>query len=166
MKKASKLLLALLIAAALVFTFIGCDGDGDGEDETPETWSLIWYETKADPGLHFHVNDGALIVQKVILNNTKTATGAYVLFDFTATPAFDDDDIYWMDALPDFVKDIGTAKGRYELKSSGDHVWGGGFGCAPLDGPGYAFMGFYVLDGAELGDARIVNDGETKFSDM
>jgi hypothetical protein len=130
-----------------------------------EDWTTVYYEIPAGMQvLEFHVNTGAVEIQKIFVNAGKNETGAVELFDFTKTPAYDSGNFWWgAENLDPFISD-----GKYVLASTGDYKAGGRFGSA-LFGEN-SFVGF-VIKCAEadypsgLGDVRIrILEGDTEIS--
>jgi len=120
--------------------------------EFVDEWKTVWIHLSDDTEImEFHVNTGYVEIQKIIGSDIDSEDGAFVAFDFTATPTHDNDNFYWgADDLDAFV-----SGGAYVLSSSGDYKAGGRFG-AEMGG---MYVGFVLRSPTAnelgLGDARI-----------
>ncbi len=119
----------------------------------PLEWVTGYYEI-TDPDteiMALHVNTGSIQIQKIFVNDSESATGATVLFDFSAEPIAIDTSVYdWGKAS----FDTGVANGVYTLAGTGDYVPGGRFGSGALKAQG-SFIGV-IMKSRNYGDTRFV----------
>jgi hypothetical protein len=145
--------------------------------ETPEEpppvdlseWTPAYFELTGENDLdtainrfHFHVNTGSIEIQKVLVNSIKTIAGAVTVLDFTTAtggkdnfPYFANQDYnydYTFDGT--FIKDGGTADGRYSLTGTGDYIYGGNFGSGAAYANTSSYWIFIIRSVNGLGDTR------------
>jgi len=186
MKKVAKLL-AVLLPLAIVVT--GCqnsangDVSGGGDDDNNvvgDGWVTVFHQFYLygrAPEFNFHVNNGYVEIQRMYLNNSASATGAAILFDFTQTPTQEHSEInpWWQNTIGNAAQPGASIQGtgadrlfRLEAAVEGSHSHGGGFGSPLLEQ--FTHIGF-VFRTTDVGDTRFAfgvhpNHIEVNFSTL
>jgi len=118
-------------------------------------WTAAWLQViEGKNTFNFHANDCYIEIQKILINDSATMTGATVLFDFTAPEVSGDESgiPYWWANYwgQEFVKD-----GRYIHDVEGGWVYGGGF----ATNQSFNYIGYIFKTNTEglagLGDFRV-----------
>ena len=119
----------------------------------PLEWVTGYYEI-TDPDteiMGLHVENGSVQIQKIFVNDSESAEGATVLFDFSVSPIAVDASVYEWGAAS---FDTGVANGVYTLAGTGDYVPGGRFGSSDLKAQG-SFIGV-VMKSRNYGNTRFL----------
>jgi hypothetical protein len=113
----------------------------------------------------FHIENGTVEIQKVLVNTTKSTTGAVTVLDFTGANANPKSGFPYL-VNEDYNYDYGdgfgekVSDGKYRLAGTGDYVGGGNFGSGAAHANSVAYWIFIIktttADTSGLGDIRFV----------
>jgi hypothetical protein len=100
-------------------------------------WNVAWAPWGGGVDFGFHAENCYIEIQKILINSTKTSTGATVLFDFALPEVHGDESgtPYWW---ANFWGDGFISDGLYKHTAEGGYAYGGGF----ASGQTIVYIGF------------------------